>query len=152
MKKFVGIGLIAALSIALFSCGASKAKAQEHPFKVLEATYANRVGEQPDLVETTVKISIDNKEIQLDTVYFRNHKAPLKLMDSTKNSIFSGSFITSTILHDFILHSDPKQEFGNKPPVTVSKLPFELANNEAVVSYFYKNKINYYKISEVKEE
>ena len=153
MKKFIGIGLVAALSIALFSCGTSKVKAQnQHPFKVLEATYVNSVGEQPDLVETTIKISINNKEIQLDTVYFRNHKAPLKLVDSTKNSIFSGSFITSTTLHDYILHSDPKQEFGNKPPVTGSKLPFEIKDNEAVVSYFYKDKINYYKILEVKEE
>ncbi len=153
MKKFAGIGLIVALSIALFSCGTSKVKAQnQHPFKVLEATYVNSVGEQPDLVKTTIKISIDNKEIKLDSVYFRNHKAPLKRVEIDENSLFKGSFITSTILHDYILHSDPKQEFGNKPPVTVSKLPFEIKDNEAVVSYFYKDKINYYKILEVKEE
>ncbi|MDO9137688.1 MAG: hypothetical protein Q7U21_07670, partial [Lutibacter sp.] len=130
----------------------SKVKAQEHPFKVLQATYAISVGNQSDLVVNTLKITINNQEIKLDTVYFRNHKAPLKLVDSTKNSIFSGSFITSTTPHDYILHSDPKQEFGNKPPVTILNLPLELADNEAVVSYFYKNKINYYKISEVKEE
>ena len=153
MKKYLGIGLIILLSIALFGCGASKAKAHnEHPFKVLEATYVNNIGEQLDLVKTTIKIAIDNKEIQLDTVYFRNHKAPLKLVDSTKNSIFSGSFITSTTLHDYILDSDPKQEFGNKPPVKTLNLPFRLADNEAAVSYFYKDKINYYKILEVKEE
>ncbi|KUO66411.1 MAG: hypothetical protein APF83_05860 [Lutibacter sp. BRH_c52] len=152
MKKFVGIGLIVALSIALFSCGTSKAKAQEHPFKVLQATFVNSGGEQPNLVKTTIKISIDNKEIKLDSVYFRNHKAPLKHVDSTENFIFAGSFTTSTTPHDYILHSDPKQEFGNKPSVTILNLPFELADNEVVVSYFYKDKINYYKISEVKQE
>lgn len=153
MKKFISIGLIILLSIAFLGCGTSKIKAQsEHPFKVLEATYVNSVGEQPDLVVTTLKITTNNKDIQLDSVYFRNHKAPLKLMDSTENTIFSGSFITSTTLHDYILHSDPKQESGNKPPVTVSKLPFEIKDNEALVSYYYKDKINYYKILEVKEE
>ncbi|NEW78635.1 MAG: hypothetical protein GZ086_04235 [Gelidibacter sp.] len=153
MKKYLGIGLITLVSIALFGCGASKAKAQnEHPFKVLEATYVNSVGEQPDLVETTIKISINNKEIQLDSVYFRNSGTPLKRLESIENSIFTASFITSTTLHDYILDSDPKQEFGNKPPVSKAKLPFELIGNEAVVSYFYKDKINYYKISEVKEE
>ena len=153
MKKFIGIGLITLLSITFFGCCASKAKAQnEHPFKVLEATYANSVGEQTDLVVTTLKITVNNKEIKLDSVYFRNHKAPLKRMESDENYVFAGSFTTSNTPHDYILDSDPKQEFGNKPPVTVSKLPFEIKENEAIVSYFYKDKINYYKILEVKEE
>ena len=153
MKKFIGIGLVTVLSIMIFSCGSSKVKAQnEHPFKVLEANYVNSAGEQPDLVKTTIKISIDNKEIQLDSVYFRNSGMPLNRLESIENAIFTASFMTSTILHDYILDSDPKQEFGNKPPVPKAKLPFELIGNEAVVSYFYKDKINYYKISEVKEE
>jgi hypothetical protein len=151
MKKFIGIGFITLLSITFFGCGVSKAQ-NNNPFKVLEATYANSVVEQTDLVLTTLKITTNNKEIQLDSVYFRNHKASLKRLDSDVNSVFIGSFTTSTTPHDYILDSDPKQEFGNKPPVTASKLPFELNNNEAVVSYFYKDNINYYKILEVKEE
>jgi hypothetical protein len=153
MKKYLGIGLITLVSIALFGCGASKAKVQnEHPFKVLGATYINRIGEQPDLVETTLKITINNPEIQLDSVYFRNSITPLKRLESLENSLFTASIISSTTLHDYIIDSDPKKEFGNKPPVFIAKLPFEFTGNEAVVSYFYKDKINYYKISEVKEE
>lgn len=151
MKKIIGIGFITLLSFIFFGCGVSKAQ-NNHPFKVLEATYANSVVEQTDLVLTTLKITTNNKEIQLDSVYFRNHKASLKHVKSDENSVFSGSFTTSTIPHDYILSSDPKQEFGNKPPVTVSKLPFEIKENEAIVSYFYKDKINYYKILEVKQE
>jgi len=154
MKKFIGIGIISLLSIAFFGCGTSKIKAQtenEHPFKVLEANYANWVSEQPDITEITVNIIIDNPKIQLDSVYFRNSSAPLKHMESFENLVFTGSFKTSTTPHDYILDSDPKQEFGNKPPVMVSKIPFELTDDEAVVSYFYKNKINYYKILAVKE-
>ncbi|MHB1146109.1 MAG: hypothetical protein ACYC01_00785 [Lutibacter sp.] len=153
MKKFIGIGFITLLSLAFFGCGASKVKAQnEHPFKVLNATYTNWIGDQPDSTVTTLKIIINNPEIQLDSVYFRNHSFAIKRVDSIENPLFIGSFTTSKTPHDYILHSDPKQEFGNKPPVTVSKTPFELANNEAVVSYFYKDKINYYKILEVKEK
>ena len=153
MKKFIGIGFIILTIITFFGCGTSKAKAQyKHPFKVLEATYANSVVEQTDLLVTTLKITINNKEIRLDSVYFRNHKAPLKHVESTKNSVFTGSFTTSATPHDYILSSDSKEEFGNKPPVTVSKLPFEIKDNEAVVSYVYKDKIRYYKILEVKQE
>lgn len=153
MKKFIGSGLLILVSFAFFGCGASKVKAQnEAPFKVLEATYANWVGEQLDMVGTTLRITINNKDIQLDSVYFRNNSALLKRVGSIENSLFIGSFTTSKTQHDFILHADPKEEFGNKPPVTVSKLPFEIKENEAVVSYFFKDKINYYKILEVKEK
>lgn len=153
MKKYLGIGLITLVSIAFFGCSASKVIAQnEHPFKVLEATYVNRAGDQPDLVETTIKISIDNKEIHLDSVYFRINATPLKRLESIENAIFTTSFITSTTKHDYILDGNPKKEFGNKPPVSKAKLPFELIGNEAVVSYFYKDKINYYKILEIMEE
>lgn len=151
MKKFIGIGFITLLSITFFGCGVSKAQ-NEHPFKVLDATYANSVAGQTDLIVTTLKITTNNKEIQLDSVYFRNQKAPLKRLEIAESSIFIGSFTTSTAPHDYILDSDPKQEFGNKPPKAVSKLPFEIKENEAVVSYVYKGNINYYRILEVKEE
>lgn len=152
MKKLIGIGFVTLLSIAFFSCGASKAKAQsEHPFKVLEATYANWVGEQPDLDGITVKITTNNPLIQLDSVYFRNHSVLLKREINAENSVFKGSFTVSKKPHDYILHRDSQQEFGNKPPILASKTHFELTENEAVMSYFYRGKINYYKILEMKE-
>ena len=151
MKKIIGIGFITLLSFTFFGCCVSKAQ-NNHPFKVLEATYAKTVGEQPDLVLTTLKITTNNKDIQLDSVYFRNNIASLKRVDSIGNSLFIGSFTTSKTPNDLISHADSKEEFGNKPPVTVSKLPFEIKENEALVSYFYKDKINYYKILEVKEK
>jgi hypothetical protein len=152
MKKFISIGLIILLSIAFFGCGTSKTEAKsELPFKVMDATYSNFVGEQPNLVITAIKITTNNPLIQLDTVYFRNNATLLKREVSTENSVFTGSFTTSNTPHDYILDSNPKQEFGNKPPAIVSKLPFKLTENEAVVSYFYKNKLNYFKISAMKE-
>lgn len=152
MNKYIGIGLVTLLSFAFFGCGASKVKAQtKPPFKVLEATYANSVGEQPNLVVTTLKFIINNPEIQLDSVYFRSNGAPLKRVESNVNTVFTGSFITSKTPHDYILDSDPKEEFGNKPLAKISKIPFELKDNEAIVCYFYKCKIHYYKILEMKE-
>ena len=152
MKKFISIGLIILLSITFLSCGTSKIEAQsEHPFTVVDATYTNFVGEQPDLVRTAIKITTNNPLIQLDTVYFRNNATLLNREVSTEKAVFTGSFTTSNTPHDYILDSDPKQEFGNKPPAIVSKLLFELTDNEAVVSYFYKDKINYYRISAAKE-
>ncbi len=153
MKKFINIAVVILIGIVFLACGTSKTEAQiEHPFKVVEATYNNLIVEQPDLIVTTIKLITNNPEIQLDSVYFRNNATLLKREVSTEYSVFNGSFTTSNTPQDYILDSDPKQEFGNKPPVTVSKLPFKLTDNEAVVSYFYKDKRHYYKISEVKEK
>lgn len=152
MKKFIGIGFTTLLSISFFGCGASKVKAQnEHPFKVVEATYTSKIGEQPDLAVTSLKITTTKTELQLDSVYFRNHIVHLVREESVENSVFTGSFTTSNLPHDYILHGDPKQEFGNKPPIETSKKTFELCKNEAIVSYFYKDKTHYYKILDVKE-
>lgn len=152
MKKYIHIALITLVGLAFLGCGTSKVNGQaEPPFKVVEATFANLVNSELGIKETIVIIKIDNSNMKLDSLYFRNNKMSLVKDFSSSENIFLGSFTTSITPHDYILESDPKQEFGNKPPVMVSKIPFELTDDEAVVSYFYKNKINYYKILAVKE-
>ena len=50
------------------------------------------------------------------------------------------------------MHADPKEEFGNKPPNISIKIPFELQENEAVISYFIKSKKRFYKLSNIKKQ
>ena len=44
---------------------------------------------------------------------------------------------------DTEMNIDPKQEAKNTPP---TKIPFELGENEAVVSYEYQRETAYYKV------
>ncbi|MFA5299438.1 MAG: hypothetical protein WC389_14710 [Lutibacter sp.] len=152
MKKYIHIALIAFVGLILFGCGTSKVNGQtEPPFKILEATFVNLANNELGIKETFSIIKIDNPNIRLDSLYFRNNKMSLTKDLSASENIFLGSFTSSTELHDYILHQDAKEEFGNIPPIAASKIPYELTDDEAVVSYFYKDKINYYKISEMKE-
>lgn len=152
MKKYIHLVLITLVGLLLFGCGTSKVNGQtEPPFKVLESTFVNLVNNELGIKETFSIIKIDNPNIHLDSLYFRNSKISLTKDLSAPENIFLGSFTSSTKLHDYILHQDAKEEFGNKPPVATLKIPYELTDDEAVVSYFYKDKINYYKISEMKE-
>ena len=52
---------------------------------------------------------------------------------------------------NYILHKDPKKEFGNKPPIITEKIPFVLNDNEAVITYKVNNKTEYYKVFNVVE-
>jgi len=145
----LGIILGASIILLTFSfCSATKDIAKEnHPFKVTNATYNTWVGGQPGVKGIKIVISIDNYEIKLDSVFFRNKKTALKRDISSETPTFVGIFTLPNTKKDYILHENPLNEYGNTPVNT----PFELKKNEAVVSYLLDNKTYYYKINEVEE-
>jgi len=156
MNRLVSI-LVSVIILLSFSfCCATKSNvkdlAQEnHPFKVTKATYNTWVGGQPGVRGIKVAITIDNPEIQLDTVYFRNKKFALKRSVNSIPSIFVGIFTLPNTENDYILHGNPLNEYGNTPPKVSLNIPWELKKNEAVISYIYEGNTHYYKIENVEE-
>jgi hypothetical protein len=143
MKKFIQSSIITLILISFSSCISSKAQttnfvnSTKH-FSVVDAYYTNWVGGQPGIKGITIKIYIDNPTITLDTLYFRNRKIVLE-QDKIDNK---HPFISSVTLNkspDFILDNDPKKEYGNPVPEITNNIPFQLNENEAVISYSYKN-------------
>ncbi len=149
----LGIILSAVIILLAFSfCSASKEITQgNHPFKVTNATYNTWVGGQPGVKGIKVVITINNTEIQLDSVVFRNKKTSLKKDISTESPTFVGVFTLPNPEKDYILHKNPLNEYGNTPLNKSLNTPFAVKKNEAVVSYLLDNKTYYYKIDEVKE-
>ena len=47
------------------------------------------------------------------------------------------------------MSSDPKAEYGNKVPELPKKTPFNLEDNECVISYKQDHVLKYYKISNI---
>ncbi len=155
MNKLISIGIVA-LSLILASCCTTKKSSEKviqnkQPFKLINATYGSGEGEQATKNEIHFFIAIDNPEIQLDSVYFRNAKTELRRDISTSNPVFVGIFVFSDTQKDYNLHSDPRKEYGNTPPSMISKIPFELRKNEAFVSYVFNGATQYYKIAKVDE-
>lgn len=156
MNKFGSI-LISVIILLTFSfCCATKSNMKDvtkdkHPFKVINATYNTWVGGQPGVKGIRIAISIDNPEIKLDTVFFRNMKTKLKREINSSPTIFVGVFTFPNTEHDYILHQDPVKEYGNTPPKTSLNIPFELDKKEAVISYLFEGTLRYYKIKEVIE-
>lgn len=152
MNKLRTILSAAFILLAFSFCSSTKEISKEnHPFKVTNATYNTWVGGQPGVKGIKVVITIDNPEIELDSVFFRKKKTPLKRDISVELPTFVGVFTDQNNKNDYILHENPINEYGNTPINKSLNIPFSLKKNEAVVSYLLDNKTYYYKILDVVE-
>ena len=98
------------------------------------------------IIPTDLK-SIKNQ--QLDSVYFRGKSAKLQLKEG-KIPTYVGRFKTEFNQKlDINMSGNSADEYGNEVPNIPEKIPFELENNECVVSYLVGNKTKYYKIDNV---
>ena len=96
-------------------------------------------------------IPVKDTSIVLDSVYFRGKVAKLEF--SSSNSLYVGRFKTAVNQPKVnIFSSDPKEEYTNKRQQKEALIPFDLKDDECVVSYKKENDIKYYKISNVKQK
>ena len=87
--------------------------------------------------------------IVLDSVYFKGRGT---LLEQVKPNLFIGRFLTTISKPDLIMSNAPFKEYGNKVPRIQKDIPFELKDNECVLSYLENNKKKYYKISGILKE
>ncbi len=100
----------------------------------------------------TLFIPVANASIELDSVYFRGKAAKLETKPQNK-TLFIGRFETHfNQREDIILSSDPLEEAKNELPKKVESIPFELEDNECVISYKEDKKTLYFKITGITEK
>jgi hypothetical protein len=155
MKKIVGLLGAIIVSISFYNCNTSKGITDYNlqmkpPFKVVNSSYQDWVNEQSTAHGVKVFVKINTSKIQLDSMYFRNMKTALVYDD--KSDKYTGHFNIQNSKNDLILHSDSTKEFGNQVPDISQKIPFKLEDNEAVVSYIFKDEKCFYKISNLQNE
>ena len=97
-------------------------------------------------------ISLKDSSVKLDSVFFRGKVAKLETKPNNPE-LYIGRFDTKfNQPKDIILSSDMNEEANNKLPQKPSEYPFDLDENECVVSYNENNQTTYYKLSHVKEK
>ncbi len=146
------------LSIILLAIGFSKCKSlpfeSNPPFTIRNATQVNITGGMPgsNMIQLLVEYS-SSETIKVDSLYFLNYKAKARLETRGNKTYIIGRFYPNNIQSksDLQLHKDGIKEYGNKPPKAENKIPFELASNEAAVSYIDGSKIKYVKIENIKK-
>lgn len=85
--------------------------------------------------------------VEIKEVFFRNQVQRAHNSENKKNEFIAQFSINPS--RDVIMDIDPKKEAVNTPS---QNFPFELDENEAVISYEWGNKVNYFKISNLSEK
>ncbi|UTD15691.1 hypothetical protein HER15_09505 [Tenacibaculum mesophilum] len=143
--KLIGI-LILALS---FTKCASVKMENNHPFKIESASYSHVTGGVKGSYNSTNLIInfTAEKPVDFQKVYFQNRITKAIVEQHNDKQYITARYKTlSNELNDLILHADPKKEFGNTP---AEEFPFELKENEAMVSYIIEEKTHYVKIENI---
>jgi len=124
------------------------------PVTITDTFYKNWVGGVPGVtgILITIRAKVPKTDILFDSIYFNNKMVKLKSEVQKNELILTGNFTVSSKTDRIIMHANPKEEFGNKPPNISNKIPFELQDNEAVISYIINSRKRYYKLSNIKKE
>ena len=140
---------------ALIFVKCASLKLEENPpFKIKGATYASFVGGMPGSRGTNVTFYYEGSTaVVFDSIYFKGRKTLVQLKKDKKGNYLSGKFYSArkNPKADLQLHKDAAKEYGNKPPKAKEKMPFDLKENEALISYKEGGKTKYFKVEKLKE-
>ena len=142
------------LTLLLFGCCGSKTEeslysiTQSPPF-IIENAYCQEwvAGVKGGGSGTNIYFSIKNLEpgILVNEIYFRGK---IIKAENTNQNLYVG-YIQNDKNRDVIMDSNPIKEAENIPP---KPFPFKLAEKEAVLSYIFKGREYYCKISDIIEK
>lgn len=154
MKTFIQLVSITFIMAIFSNCAGSQKLQQEAPFS-MGTVYSQKwvAGVEGGGSGINIGVPVENlpEEVVLDSIFFRGRKAALVQETTEKGILYMARFKTDlNKKKDIISHEDPRMEVGNEPPSASEKIPFELGENEAVISYMHKDKKKYYKIDNVK--
>jgi len=150
MKKLIVFKIV--LSVLLFvSCTAQK-KVKTIPFPTEEVYFQNWVGGQQQTGGGTnfyikFKKALPN-DYKLNKIYFHHKEA---IFENQNPTIYTAHFFYKPSKSDLILDQSPSQEYGNKAPQLIQP-KFKLNQNEAILEFEINKKIQFYKISNIKEK
>ncbi len=152
MKPFF-LSFSALLVLMSFSNCANGKQLQEEPPKAVKdayyTTWTGGVRGAGSGYNLFIPVSADS-EIKLDTVYFRGRKGLLE-KEASDNNLYVARFKNPGTNRDFVMHKDPKMEYGNQLPAIIEKIPFELAEGEAVVRYTRNGKEKFFRIKNIQK-
>lgn len=153
MKKLLLVPIFAVL-MSFSQCNKDSFD-KKPPVDFSKMYYQDWVGGRPGSSGTLITF-IGKKptdKIVFDSIYFTNKVAKVDVQTSGEKLTLTANFIKLNPKdRDLILSGDPKEEFGNKPPKVVPKIPFELSDNEAIVSYIFKGKKRYFRLQDIAKE
>jgi hypothetical protein len=140
--------------ISLFHCSSSKNHSEisfekTSPITIEKPYYQSWIaGIQGGGSGINLYLPVQNKELKLDSAYFRGMIAKVQSINLGYVSYFKTALNQN---EDIIISSELDAEYGNQLPEKKYEFPFILKENECVISFREDNKIKYFKIENLFE-
>lgn len=143
----------------LGSCASQKKVMDSAPFNIDAAFCQEFVGGREESGSgLLLKIPVDSLEdYTLQKAYFRKKVATVSLSQENGKQYAVALFLKNkTGKPDINMHADGREEVGNQPPKLKDadelSFPFELNENEAILSFLKGKKVKYVKVSPIKDK
>lgn len=149
--KTIKILSILVILVSFSQCGGSTL-VKNPTLKVEKAFYNKWFGGQPGISGTKVEIHLeDASEVIFVALYFQGKRTKVEVSQIEKFTRIIAHFSTSKRKNrTLILDADATKELENTLP-SLEEFPFQLKENEAMLSYKNDNKIVYFKIENIKK-
>ena len=149
--KIIKILSILVILVSFSQCGVSTL-VKNPTLKVEKAFYNKWFGGQPGISGTKVEIHLeDASEVIFVTLYFQGKRTKVEVSQIEKFTRIIAHFSTSKRKNrTLILDADATKELKNTLP-SLEEFPFQLKENEAILSYKNEHKIVYFKIENIKK-
>lgn len=139
--------------IVVSHCSSAQKLQTSLPLKIGDVYYQNwisGVNQGGSGTNIYIQITSNTKQIELDSVYFQGKVAKLEV---TNKILAIGRFKSNiNSKKDIVMSNEPYAEYGNKVPTLTKKTPFDLKENQCIISYKEGNKIKYFMIDNVRKK
>lgn len=156
MKSVTNILLMVLIMVNFSNCSSAQKLQKESPVNVGKAYYQYWVaGVKGGGAGMNLFVEIDNslnKPIQFDSIYFRGKVSKIEIKPNNKRLLIGRFSSKINQKKDIIMSNKPNAEYGNEMPKLKEKIPFNLKDDECVVSYKEGDKTKYFKIENIVEE
>ncbi len=153
VKQILGLVILTFIMASFSQCSSAQKLQNEAPTAIGEVYFQKWIaGVEGGGSGVNIFIETLSNDTKLDSVYFQGQVAKLEVKPGTENE-YIGRFISDfNKKEDMVFSSDPNKEYGNKPPQLPVKIPFELNDDECVISYSENDKTKYFKLKNIKEK
>lgn len=124
---------------------------QDPPFTVEKAFYQKwKAGVKDGGSGINIHIEFENiqPDVVIQNIYFQQHVLEAKKSFEAPNN-YTAQLIQNSEKRNFVMDSNSLNEAQNTPS---PEFPFQLKENEGVISYWHEGERNYYKIHNLSEK
>ena len=151
--KTLSFSILMLLVMASFSqCSSTKELQDRSPTELGQVYFQKWIaGVEGGGSGLNLMIPIKENRMSLDSVYFRGKRAKLEFQEA--QMLYIGRFLDNfNKPKDMVMSGDKNAEYGNRVPEIQGKIPFDLKDNECVISFKEEGTMKYFKVEDIVEK